>query len=468
MQEQDENIDLLIRALASESRGEVVSAVETLSREAEGSEAEAALIAAVAGWEEDESFAPLWAMVALKGIASCRAVPTFLPIFDSDADFYHEAASEAMVAAVRSHGDELLDQIEQYIEDRVNADSNGGYIHAYAPFAALTQSSRAKEFLMRMFEEDDTYYFAIAGDLLRFRDPGLFPLFLRRLAFAREARDTFAEREVRDACATLAGALPHEDYGDLGDEPWEKRWRRQLDTLGKSEREIRAMEKERFRSSDNPADAARAKAFDVRVEERNAIRDRYIPPPFDIDQYLGIRIRSGAEEDFDRAIRLVGLDWKWDVEAVERLIYRADDPRAILSEVIRDFSFPSEASAQEFAATFDHLLAHAPREEFGGLSVEDREIARERRPENEERDRAWGALAGIFRRRKNAKSRDGDSHPSVPAESIAGPANVSAAVGLSAAAQAKDGPSSAARAKAGRNDLCPCGSGKKYKRCHGQ
>jgi hypothetical protein len=22
-------------------------------------------------------------------------------------------------------------------------------------------------------------------------------------------------------------------------------------------------------------------------------------------------------------------------------------------------------------------------------------------------------------------------------------------------------------AKAGRNDLCPCGSGKKYKRCHG-
>ena len=434
-----EQLDRLTRAFASESRNEVVAAVEALSRAAEGSEAEAALIAAVAGWEEDESFAPLWAMVALARIASCRAIPALLPIFDSDADFFHEAASEVMVAAARSHGDEILDPIEQYIEDRANSDSSGGYIHAYAPFAALTASPRAKEFLMRMVEEDDTYYFSIAGDLLKFRDPDVLPILLRRLAFAREAGDAFAEREMRDACATLAGELPDDVSGERGDEPWEKRWGRQLDMLGKSKKEIKAMEKEKWRRLDERKQSPELAAFEARLRERNAIRDRYLPPRFEIDRYLAVRIRNAAEEEFDRALRLVGLDRRWDVEHVERLLFQRHDLQSVFAEVIRDFSFPSESSLQEFTDSFEHLAHHAPREDFGGLSAEDREIAHGLRPENEERERSLDALAREFSNVKPAGAKNAPLPSKVPI---------------------------------GRNDPCPCGAThpdgrpKKYKYCH--
>ncbi len=67
-----------------------------------------------------------------------------------------------------------------------------------------------------------------------------------------------------------------------------------------------------------------------------------------------------------------------------------------------------------------------------------------------------------------AKSDNGDARPKAPASrrnSAAGQRNASGHNGRSPAA-ARNGHAVAA-ARVGRNDPCPCGSGKKYKKCHG-
>jgi preprotein translocase subunit SecA len=53
-------------------------------------------------------------------------------------------------------------------------------------------------------------------------------------------------------------------------------------------------------------------------------------------------------------------------------------------------------------------------------------------------------------------------------QSLSGTATLAAGNAAVVEAAARDPKNPATWGKVGRNELCPCGSGKKYKHCHGQ
>ena len=68
----------------------------------------------------------------------------------------------------------------------------------------------------------------------------------------------------------------------------------------------------------------------------------------------------------------------------------------------------------------------------------------------------------IARASGQAKSDSSDERPKTPARR-----NVARGGRTTAVAPASSAARTVATAKVGRNDPCPCGSGKKYKKCHG-
>jgi|GEM_PF-968369 len=416
--------DRRVRELFSKDKAAVIKAVESLSGTREGTVAERELISIVDRRLDDDGYASFWSIVALGRMKSLAAVETLLSVFDSDWDYWMEAATEALENIVRRHGEIVLDPIEEHILDHLDNDPSHGRIYAYSPIAALTASVRAKRFLVRMFEEDDELQESIAHDLIGFGDRRTLQLIRRAIHLAHETGDELKERELRDAYCIIDGAYPATP-DHLHDLPWTDRWKMQLDDLGRTSSDTDDVEHEE--AEEDASAKVEVDPMDEESRKEIRIRDGYRLIDFDIGAYLDIRERGETEEEFQRALRLLGLDRDWTVESVQKLIDSVPAPAKALAILTEHLDFPSPGSEDEFHGLFVDLWNETPRTELRGLTPMDMFFM----PESKERSRRAKENIEEFLDRYSSQNVHVGSTDS-----------------------------------AGLNDPCPCGSGKKYKKCH--
>ncbi|MDB5952019.1 MAG: preprotein translocase subunit SecA, partial [Massilia sp.] len=86
----------------------------------------------------------------------------------------------------------------------------------------------------------------------------------------------------------------------------------------------------------------------------------------------------------------------------------------------------------------------------------------------EEIDAAEAAMAAQHAHVENLSYQHADFNPSAAPEELLAPTAAPAMAYAGAGAGAADDATTYMGMKVGRNDPCPCGSGKKFKQCHGK
>lgn len=124
---------------------------------------------------------------------------------------------------------------------------------------------------------------------------------------------------------------------------------------------------------------------------------------FDLDRYLATRERSPLESRFHREVQKVS-DGRLSVEDVQKLSDSVHSKVEVMRILLMQLGLHTQRETDRFTHLFDKLWQHTPRTDLGGAT-----------PADQEREQI----------------------SAVTASSI------------------------------GRNDPCPCGSGKKYKNCCG-
>ena|SRR3989338_137965 len=409
---EDEGIkikDKRVLDLFADDKEKVVKVVNSLAKEHEGSMVEKELCHIVDNFEFDDGYASLWAIVALGQIYSRAAVPSLLKAFDSDWDFWKEAAQDALTKITDRFGEIILDDIEEFIEKRLDNDPFSSRLFAYGPVANLKTNERAKKFLIKMFQEDDSWQGPIAYDLAGFGDERVLQLFRRAIEFAKNSGDEFVLNEIREAYCILDGVefSYNKDRKELWEEAWEERWQFKLNELGKSEEELEAGDKKQSKKNREFIEKSENdKEFLSEIKKENNLRDNYPLCDFDIETYLSVRERNFVESSFEEFLRILGFNESITVEEVQKFIGKTINFKDALEYLSNNYKvFPSEAALSQFGEKFAELWDITPKEPYQGLSPEDVMI-----------------LSGNFR----------------------------------------------LRAKVGRNEFCPCASGKKYKKCCGK
>lgn len=399
-----------VLALFEDDEQRVKNAMRELTKCQEGSREECELVSIVEHWNGDGSFVSLWAMVVLGNMHSQAAIPALLSVLDSEADYWREAAMEALERIAEQYPQEIITLVSEFIDDRFVHDPFDARLFAYSAIAVCAPNEDAERFLVYAFEREDTWKGSLMHDLAGFDDRRIRELFKRALAYAEHTHNADDAQEIKEAFCTFDGdqlnilafdAKRRKEWGN-----WEERWKHQFSSLGKTEKEIEKrdeLESQQFLERLN--DPVREKHWKQETERHNAICDAYTVEPFDVDAYLEIRVRSSYEEAFDEALRLLGFDAQWTVEDVQREIDRAQMPSEVLERLIGDFEFPSTGAFKLFSERFMELWNNTPRTSFNGLKPSE------------------------------MSSVEADE-PLI-------------------------------QNKPGRNEPCPCGSGKKFKKCHG-
>jgi len=401
--------DKRVLALYADDKEKVVKAVNSLAKEREGSRAVEELCCIVDHFEVDEGYASLWAIVALGQICSRNAVSPLLKALDSNWDFWKEAAQDALTKITDRFGEIILDKIEEFIEKRLDNDPFSSRLFAYSPIANFKNSKRAKKFLIRMFQEDDTWQGPIAHDLVGFGDKRILHLFRRAIEFADKVGNPFSLNELREAYCVLDGVKFSymKDRKEPWEEPWEERWQHKLNELGKTEEELEKEEEEQGEKTSELIERSEDdEAFLDKIKKENNLRDNHQLCDFNIEAYLSVRERNFAESSFEELLRIFGFDENITVEEVQKYIGKTTNFQEAIEYAGQNYKvFPSEAALRQFRERFADLWNITPKEPYQGLSPED-----------------IMEISGDFR-----------LHP-----------------------------------KIGRNEPCLCGSGKKYKKCCGK
>ncbi len=364
--------DRRVAALFSEDKDEVVRAVNELIKEREGTKVEKELITVLENWEEYDGHAALWSIIVLGYMGSRSAIPALLNVFDSEAGMLMEVSNEAIIHIVKSHGEEILDPIEDWIEQRLDHDPFGSRLYLYEPFSLFINSDRAKHFLIRMFEEDDKWKGFIAHGLAKFKDKRILHLFRRAIEFTRLSDDDFSGRELREAYCMLDGVpFSFMDSEELWEKPWEDRWGWLLNELGKTEEDIEKEEKEIAVSTNTLQKSLDDKDWDKKIDQEVKVRENHPLGDFDIEAYLELRVRGIIEESFASTLRLLGLDVEWTVEKTQKMMSRARHLADVSEEMRKNYPFPSLGAMNEFSRQLNALWSITPREELQGLSPTD-------------------------------------------------------------------------------------------------
>lgn len=406
---EDEGIkikDKRVLALYANNKEEVVRAVNSLAKEREGSSAEEELCYIVDRFEFDDGYASFWAIVALGQICSRAAVSPLLKAMDSDWDFWKEAAQDALTRIVDRFGEIVLDEIEEFIEKRLDNDPFSSRLFAYGPIAILKTSERAKKFLIRMFQEDDSWQGSIAYDLAGFGDKRILQLFRRAIEFAEKNGDSFNLNELREAYCILDGIEFSyvKDHKEPWEEPWEERWQHKLNELGKTEEELEKEEEDRGKKTREFMERSEDdKDFLDKIKKENDLRDNHLLCDFNIETYLSVREQNFVEASFEEFLRIFGFSENITVEEVQKYIGKTINFQEAFEYVSQNYKvFPSETAMHQFRKKFTDVWNITPKESYQGLSPED-------------------------------------------VKELSGYSNL--------------------YPKIGRNEPCPCGSGKKYKKC---
>lgn len=401
--------DKRVLALYANNKEEVVKAVNSLAKEREGSRAEEELCHIADHFNFDDGYASLWAIVALGQMRSRAAVPAILKALDSDWDFWKEVAQDALTQITDKFGEIVLDEIEEFIEKHLDNDPFSSRLFAYGPIAILKTSERAKKFLIKMFQEDDSWQGSIAYDIAGFGDKRILQLFRRAIEFADKIEDRFNLNELREAYCILDGVEFSyiKDHKEPWEEPWEERWRHKLDELGKTEEELeKEEEKQSKKAGEFINNNENDREFLDKIEKENNLRDNHPFCDFDIETYLSVRERNFIESSLEELLRILGFEDSFTVEEVQKYISRTINFQEALQFTAQNYKiFPSEVAMRKFREKFTDVWNITPKESYQGLSPED-------------------------------------------VKELSGYSNL--------------------YPKIGRNEPCSCGSGKKYKKCCGK
>ena len=392
-----------VRDLLEDNKDKVVFAVNALAKTPEESRAETELITLVRHWNDDDGYASLWAIIILGTLHSQQAISPLLSVLDSDADYWKEAATEALEEIAPHHPDTMMPAVSEFIEDRMRHDPFSARLYAYSAIRAV-KNDAAKNFLIRHFEDDTMWRGSIACDLAHFDDERILEVFKRGMNFARKSGDKFLLNELREAYL-MADGDPLDLRASGEKKSWENRWDFILKRLGKSEKEREEDEKKSLQAIEGKEKMFdQDKNFREKIKKEKEIINTHPIPPLNLDEYWSIRVRGAEEEDMACAMRLTGLDERWTVEEVQQLMNEATSISVAFEHVLGDFEFPTENGTREFFRLFAELWNATPRAEFEGLTPEEMNEIR--------------GVNDVFQ-------------------------------------------------NAGRNDPCPCGSGRKFKKCHG-
>ena len=320
------------------------------------------------GEEDPAYFAPIWAAIVLGRVGSQHCVIHLLEGLDRDDDLYNEAIAEALTQLASRFGESILEPIEVYIETHLN-DEDSPRLFAYEAISILTESDRAKRFLIRMLEDDEDWAASVAVDLAPFGDKRLRSLIVRKLEFAKQTQKSISENELRYAYAMLEGALPVRS-----DDSWKENWRERWSHIFK----MMEMDNEEYVKWREDTVGERFAKWEAKQEnkkvaglkEESDILQNLKIKPFDFGEYLSVRERGSLEMGFERILRLVGLSDRWNVEMVQKLINDSKMPKDVFSKIFDGgkVSLPSEDSLAEFTQNLMDLWNKTPRNEFNGIS----------------------------------------------------------------------------------------------------
>ncbi|MEK9155748.1 MAG: preprotein translocase subunit SecA [Patescibacteria group bacterium] len=138
-----------------------------------------------------------------------------------------------------------------------------------------------------------------------------------------------------------------------------------------------------------------------------------------------------------------------------RLEVRVEQPAPVMARPL-EYSAPDPNEIGSFADEAEELGVQGPR-----LEAESRPKAQGRRPEIEDQRSSAGAAGGLSPK---------GTVPGAPERGVTTTIRYGGKTLLERAAESTAGQTGTIKAakKVGRNDPCPCGSGKKYKKCHGK
>ena len=245
------------------------------------------------------------ALAGLANVGTPHAILHLLPMLDMDEDSLCTQASGTIARIIRRYGDIALEPIQEFIEDHLYEGGERSRAFAYEIFAPMTESDRAKQFLLRMFEEDEDCLAQIASLLVAFGDRRILSMLVRHMEIAKRWKNDFEYQELLEVYLDFIGAK---------------------------------------------------KGTEITI------------PSFNIDEYLSIRVRGDMEDNFESALRLTGLNRRWNTEMIQKLIDQVTKPLDVLRKMQENFSFPTDDSMEEFTFLLIDLWNNTPRTEFNGLT----------------------------------------------------------------------------------------------------
>lgn len=395
----------LVRKLYSHHREEIIEAVEALMKCFVPAQHEVELLHVLSHADEDESYAPLWAIVILGVEGTSVAVPFLYGILDLDDDLYNEAAQEALKKLALRYSDIVGEIGMFFVEDHFHREPASARLFGYGPLSLLLDQPLVKAFFLMALEQDDMWKETMLYDLASTRDARLLEIVKRHIALAeirnedtRELKEVYCLLDSEPAhMEAFAEFQRYEDQFESRD--WKKRLEHVLSEV--SDHPDEATEPELQNENQvAPLDDLQLKESMKRLLK---IRDQYLISDFHMETYLEVRPRSEDEERFHEMLVLLGMDELWSVEKVQLLMNSQQDPDRALNLLWDEVSFATPRGKELFAVHFFDLWYHTPRTEFQGVT---------------------------------------------PAEM-------------------EDHSATSKQVKIGRNDPCTCGSGKKFKKCHG-
>ncbi len=269
----------------------------------------------------------------------------------------------------------------------------------------------------------------------------------------------------------------------------------EFDDVANDQRKVIYDQRNELMSSDDISDTVSA----IREDVVNALIDQYVPPQ-SLDELWNI---PGLEEalEHEMSLRLPIAHWleedhKLDEETLrQRIVQEVANvyltkeqlagttvmrqfEKAVMLQVL-DAQWKEHLAAMDYLRQGIHLRGYAqknPKQEYKREAFEMFSEMLERIKRE-----VMGVLSRVQvraetdveaveeRRRANAAARQFEhAEASAMAEAESPEAAAAAAAGPAAAAAQAHTPFVRQGRKVGRNEPCPCGSGKKYKQCHGQ
>jgi len=348
------------------------------------------LIAVVKNCEDDESNAPLWAIVILGDRKVKKAIPVLLDVFYTDADFWCEASQTALQKIGKTYPDDVYTETQKWIEnllkdlesselsedERQKIDSAvTGRVYAYGVIESFVPREDVKQYLMELIERDQSMGDCMEMSLLGWPLEQSMRSFFRRQV---ELAVCFGGTTFNSRYNESKWALIHFTDGEIGlkypyrnddqGRSWQD-WDFIFD-YGKDEEENEE-EKDKKTNEKEKINQKEDSFYKKLAEERKKF-DEFELPQFNIEEYVAVRPRSHLEQKIQDMLKYYDLTDRWSVESIQVQINRAHVPSEVQKSLLELVTFENIDEANIFCKLFSTLWNLTPREEFQGLTPDEK------------------------------------------------------------------------------------------------